>query len=124
MGVDIMAEEERFRNLKMDSQATSLHTETLSSVIKQHNTSEPGQAHDSSQPSLQSAVVQRSSARPGRRSLLRLVSTSIYFYFFSQCNISQYEVKFCLALGSTTGAPGKENLLASGLDDLRGLFQP
>lgn len=110
----------------MDSQATSLHTETLSSVIKQHNTSEPGQAHDSRQPSLQSAVAQRGSTRLGGRSLLKLklMSMSICFYFFSQCDISQYEVKFCLALGSTTGVPGKENLLASGVDDLGGLVQP
>lgn len=63
-----MVGEERLRNLKMHSQATSLYTEILSSVIKQHNTSELGQAHDSRQPSLQSATAHRSSARPGSRS--------------------------------------------------------
>lgn len=53
MGVEVMAEEERFWNLKMDGQATSLHMQTLSSVIKQYNASELGQAHDSRQPALQ-----------------------------------------------------------------------
>lgn len=32
--VEVMAGEERFRNLKMHSQATSLYMEILSSVIK------------------------------------------------------------------------------------------
>jgi len=62
-GVEVMAEEERFLNLKMDSQAISLHTETLSSVIKQYNASELGQAHDSRQPVLQ--VLEPSGAAQG-----------------------------------------------------------